>query len=61
MVATLWTVRSILCVKKLIKTGDSGDFLDPLDGCDNKTAADFFQILDLSAPAVDAVSSHELP
>lgn len=32
-----------------------GDFLDQLDGCDNKTATEFFLILDLTDPAVDAV------
>lgn len=57
MVATLWTVGSILCVKKQMKLEITGDFLDQLDGCDNKTATEFFLILDLTDPAVDAVPS----
>ena len=55
MLATLWTVGSILCVKKHMKLEIIGDFLDQLDGCDNKTATEFFLILDLTDPAVDAV------
>lgn len=41
------------------KTHETGDYwrfpTDQLDGCDNKTATEFFLILDLTDPAVDAV------